>query len=130
MVGKTEYNIFKKPLNSVPFLFVLVVIFAVQYCATSVGIFQFILNTTNLSGDQLGQAILTGSTALAAAFLLKLTPRSWVDNIRQFDEKEAMGGGGALMNVLEKAKSPKISNPALNMTVEESDNGAEKEMLA
>ena len=64
---------------------------------------------------------------LAAAFLLKLTPRSWVDNIREFDEKEAMGGGGALMNILEKAKSPKISNPALNQTVDESDEGLEKE---
>ena len=129
VVGKTEYNIFKKPLNSLPFLFVLVIIFAVQYCACEIVIFQFILNTTTLSGDQLGQAILTGSTVLAAAFLLKLTPRSWVDNIREFDEKEAMGGGGALMNILEKAKSPKISNPALNQTVEESDEGLENESL-
>ena len=127
VVGKTEYNIFKKPLNSLPFLFVLVVIFAVQYCACGIGIFQFILNTTDLSGDQLGQAILTGSTVLAAAFLLKLTPRSWVDNIREFDEKEAMGGGGALMNILEKAKSPKVSAPALNQTVDESVDGVEKE---
>ena len=38
-----------------------------------------------------------------------------------------MGGGGALMNVLEKAKSPKISNPALNQTVDGSVDGVEKE---
>ena len=31
------------------------------------------------------------------------------------------------MNVLEKAKSPKISNPALNQTVDESVDGLEKE---
>ena len=81
VIGKAEYNVFKKFFSSVPFLVVLAIIFGVQLGASNFWFFKFIFDTAQISGSQFGQCVLTGFTVLIAAFLLKLTPKSWVDQL-------------------------------------------------
>lgn len=81
VIGANEYNIFKQIHKSIPFILVLAIIFAVQYATCEFGLFQFIFETAQISGEQFGQCVLTGATVLIAALALKLSPAEWVEKI-------------------------------------------------
>ena len=105
VIGADEYNIFKRFFNSIPFLLVLVTIFGVQFAASDLGIFRFIFDTSRINGEQFGQCVLTGSTVLLAALILKLSPAEWVERIPvQIDENQVMGEGTPLMNGYSQSK--------------------------
>ena len=105
VIGADEYNIFKRFFNSIPFLLVLVTIFGVQFAASDLGIFRFIFNTAQINGEQFGQCVLTGSTVLVAALILKLSPAEWVEKIPvEIDENQVMGEGTPLMNGYSQTK--------------------------
>ena len=50
VIGKEEYNIFKKFFNSFYLIFALVVIAGVQYSACEFPIFQIIFDTAEING--------------------------------------------------------------------------------
>ena len=105
VIGADEYNIFKKPFNSIPFLVVLLVIFGVQFSACEFGLGRFIFETAQINGEQFGQCFLTGATVLIAALALKLSPAEWVERLPvQIDENEVMGEGTRLMDGYSQSK--------------------------
>ena len=105
VIGADEYNIFKQLHKSFPFILVLLIIFGVQYATCEFGLFQFIFETAQITGEQFGQCVLTGATVLIAAFALKLSPAEWVEKIPvQIDENEVMGEGTRLMDGYSQSK--------------------------
>ena len=92
VIGENEYNIFKKFFNSVYFIFALVIIAGVQYSACEFDIIRIVFDTAEINGQQFGQCIFVAFSVLFAAFLLKLTPDSWVQNMPEFNENEKPKG--------------------------------------
>ena len=110
VIGKAEYNVFKKFFSSIPFIIVLAIIFGVQFCASNVWFFKFIFDSAEISGAQFGQCIFTGFTVMIAAFLLKLTPKSWVDQLpAQFDENSQHGQDGWIMRNFSEYKGEQVA---------------------
>jgi len=96
VIGADEYNIFKKPFNSLWFLLVLSIIFFVQWSATTW--LLFIFETSILTGEQFFTGVIYGMTVWIAALALKLTPSHWVEKIPiHVNENEVMGADNPLM---------------------------------
>jgi Ca2+-transporting ATPase len=124
VIGVDEYNIFKKPFNSLWFLLIIGIIFFVQWSATTW--LLFIFETSSLTGEQFFTGVIYGMTVWIAALALKLTPVHWVEKIPiHVDENEIMGADNILMASYEKhAKGPIPMNRGINeeeQLIEEND---------
>lgn len=109
-IGPKDMNVFSHFFHNWIFIFILVIIFAVQWSACSW--FTFILDTTALDSKQFYQCVVWGSTNLLVSILLKLLPDRFVDKVPvPINEDKIMGGETKLMRAYElAAQNPEEAN--------------------
>jgi Ca2+ transporting ATPase len=104
VVNPTEKNIFKKFFSSWTFLFVMVGIAAMQW--SSVKWLAWLFECEVLSPTLFFRCVAYGFTVIPFAFMLKLTPASWVDRIPVgISENSALGKNSFIMKGYDAANS-------------------------
>lgn len=111
VVGPREFNVFKGFFRGWMFIFVMAVIFCVQWLACNW--FAWFFDTTPLSHNVYYRTFSWGASVLLVALLLKLTPIQWVEKLPvKINENEVIGQSNILMRAYDaQAHAAVVSKP-------------------
>ena len=107
MVGPKDFNVFTSFFSNWIFLAISVLIFAVQYLASSeIGGFTltWLFVTEKIKTQDFYTCVIWGSTVLIVSFLLKMTPGEWMEKVPiRIDENKVLGGESKIVALYERS---------------------------
>lgn len=110
-----DFNVFRRFFGNWMFIAVLVLIFLVQWSASNYWFGIFLFETTEISSQDFFTSFVWGFTVLPIAWLVKMTPVSWVEKLPvKIDENKAIGENSKLMNAYQKNAKGKVVAPKTN----------------
>lgn len=110
-MGATDFNVFTHFFNNWIFLFVLAVVFCVQWSASHAGGFNltWMFETAEIDHQVFWTTFFWGSTSLVVAALLKLSPQAWLEKMPiKIDENKALGADSKLVSLYDKATNAQV----------------------
>jgi Ca2+-transporting ATPase len=97
-VAIREYNVFSNFFNNWMFIFILLLIFVLQYVWSNYVFFLF--NTYPISAKDFWTSFVWGSTSLAVAAMVKMSPEHWVEKMPvKIDENKPLGEDSQMMQL-------------------------------
>lgn len=106
VVGPRDFNVFTSFFNNWIFIFVIGLIFAVQYYASTEQGFSltWMFLTAEIDRQTFWTTVFYGSTTILVSFVLKLSPREWIDKVPiKINEDEALGADSKIVSIYEKS---------------------------
>jgi len=107
-VGAKDFNVFSHFFNNWMFIFILALIFVMQWVWCNYVFFLF--NTYQISAKDFWTCVVWGATPLAVSAIVKCTPEHWVEKMPvKIHEDQAMGEDNQLMQLYNDKAKGKVS---------------------
>jgi magnesium-transporting ATPase (P-type) len=106
VVGPKDFNVFTNFFNNWIFIFVLALIFFIQWSASHTGglSLTWMFQTAEIDQQVFWTTVFWGATALVVSAMLKLSPKEWLEKVPiKIDEKNALGANSKLVTYYGKA---------------------------
>ena len=124
VVGPRDFNVFTSFFNNWIFIFVIGLIFAVQYYASTEQGFSlaWMFQTAEIDRQTFWTTVFYGATTILVSFVLKLSPKEWMEKVPiKIDENEALGADSKIVSIYEKQTKKQV-NVSINAAGNDDDD--------